>query len=73
MDVFGTIEAVKAVSELFCPVSGEVLAINVALEDDPALVNADPYGDGWMIRLRVTDPAALEELLDHKGYRKLVD
>jgi len=73
MDVFGTIEAVKAVSELFSPLAGEVLAVNSALEDDPALVNSDPYGDGWMIRLRVTDPSALEDLLDHKGYRKLVD
>lgn len=73
MDVFGTIEAVKAVSELFCPVAGEVVAVNSALEDDPGLVNSDPYGDGWMILLRVSDPAALEELLDHKGYRKLVD
>jgi glycine cleavage system H protein len=73
MDVFGTIEAVKAVSELFCPLAGEVVAVNSALEDDPALVNADPYGDGWMIRLRVSDPSTLEDLLDHKGYRKLVD
>jgi glycine cleavage system H protein len=73
MDVFGTIEAVKAVSELFCPVAGAVVAVNGALEDDPGLVNSDPYGDGWMIRLRVNDPSALDELLDHKGYRKLVD
>jgi len=72
MEVFGTIEAVKAVSELFCPVAGEVLEVNGALEDDPALVNADPFGDGWMIRLRVSDPSALDDLLDDKGYRKLV-
>ena len=72
METFGTIEAVKAVSDLFCPVEGEVVEVNAALEDDPALVNSDPYGDGWMIRLRVADPGALEDLLDHKAYRKLV-
>ena len=53
MDVFGTIEAVKAVSELFCPLTGEVTEINEALEGDPSLVNKDPYGDGWMIKLRI--------------------
>ena len=60
MDVFGTIEAVKAVSELFCPVAGEVVAVNERLDKEPALVNSDPYGDGWMVRLRVRDPGELD-------------
>lgn len=68
MDVFGTIEAVKAVSELFCPIAGEVVEINPALEKDPALVNRDPYGDGWMIRLRVRNPVELEQLLTANDY-----
>jgi glycine cleavage system H protein len=68
MDAFGTIEAVKAVSDLFCPVAGEVVAVNDALDDDPSLVNSDPYGTGWMIRLRVTDPGQLDALLDANAY-----
>ena len=68
MDVFGTIEAVKAVSDLFAPVSGEVVEVNGALEDDPALVNGDPYGDGWMIRIRVADAAELEGLMSSTDY-----
>jgi glycine cleavage system H protein len=71
-DVFGTIEAVKAVSELFCPLGGEVTEVNDRLDKDPALVNSDPYGAGWMIRLRVTEPAQLDELLEPDAYRKLV-
>ena len=68
-EVFGTIEAVKAVSELFSPVSGEVVAVNDALDSNPALVNSDPYGEGWMIRLRVTDAAELDSLLDAAAYQ----
>jgi len=68
MDVFGTIEAVKAVSELFCPVAGEVVEVNEALEKDPALVNRDPYGDGWMIRLRVRNLGELDQLLSASDY-----
>ncbi len=68
MGVFGTVEAVKAVSELFCPVSGEVVESNGALEGDPALINREPYGGGWMVRLRLSDPAELATLLDPKGY-----
>jgi len=68
MDVFGTIEAVKAVSELFCPVAGEVVAANKALDQDPALVNRDPYGDGWMIKLRVKKPDELRQLLSAADY-----
>ncbi len=68
MDVFGTVEAVKAVSDLYMPVSGEVVAVNDALNDDPSRVNADPYGEGWMIRVRVSDPSQLDDLLDAAGY-----
>ncbi len=68
MDTFGTIEAVKAVSDLYCPLAGEVVGVNEALDDDPALVNSDPYGEGWMILLRVDDPLEFEELLDADGY-----
>lgn len=73
MEVFGTIEAVKAVSDLYSPVSGEVIAVNEALEEDPALVNSDPYGEGWMVRLRVGDPSDLDELLDSDAYRAIVE
>jgi glycine cleavage system H protein len=69
-DVFGTIEAVKAVSELYAPVAGTVTEVNTALEADPALVNRDPYGPGWMIKLRVKDPAELAQLLDSEAYKK---
>ena len=69
---FGTIEAVKAVSDLYCPLTGEVVAVNQALDDDPSLVNSDPYGAGWMILLRVTDESALGDLLDAAGYQALV-
>lgn len=68
-DVFGTIEAVKAVSELFSPVAGEVVEINPRLDQEPALVNSDPYGAGWMIRIRPDDEAALEALLDATAYK----
>ncbi len=68
MDIFGTIEAVKAVSDLYCPVGGEIVEVNEELEDDPALVNTDPYGEGWMVRLRVDDPAEVGQLLDATGY-----
>jgi len=68
MEPFGTIEAVKAVSELFCPVAGEVVEVNDAIEGDPSVVNKDPYGAGWMIRLKVKNPAELEELLGPADY-----
>ncbi len=67
---FGTIEAVKAVSELFMPVAGEVIAINEALDADPAVVNRDPYGAGWMVKIRMSDKSALDGLLDAAAYRK---
>ena len=68
MDVFGTIEAVKAVSELFSPLSGEVVAVNTRLDKEPALVNADPYGEGWMIRMRVKKEAERAQLLNADAY-----
>lgn len=73
LEVFGTIEAVKAVSELYCPVAGEVVEVNEALEDDPALVNEDPYGDGWMVRLAVDDEADVEDLLTSTGYEEHIE
>ena len=68
-DVFGTIEAVKAVSELFSPIAGEVTEVNSRLDQEPALVNSDPYGDGWMIRVRPDDAGAADALLDSAAYR----
>jgi glycine cleavage system H protein len=68
--VFGTIEAVKAVSELYAPVAGTITAVNTALEGDPALINRDPYGAGWMVKLRVKNPAELEQLLGSAAYKK---
>ena len=69
-DVFGTIEAVKAVSELYAPAAGVVTEVNAALQGDPALVNRDPYGAGWMIKLRVKNSAELEQLLSSEAYKK---
>ena len=71
-DVFGTIEAVKAVSELYAPVSGEVLDINGRLDAEPALVNTEPYGNGWMIKLRMTEASEKSGLLDAGTYRSKV-
>ncbi|MFA7409297.1 MAG: glycine cleavage system protein GcvH [Bacteroidales bacterium] len=71
-DSFGNIEAVKAVEELYMPVSGEVIEINPALESTPEVVNKDPYGEGWMIKVRITDPAELDLLLDAGSYIKLI-
>jgi glycine cleavage system H protein len=68
---FGVVESVKAVSDLFVPVSGEILAANDALTSQPELVNSEPYGAGWMLRIRVADPAQLEELLDAPAYEQL--
>jgi glycine cleavage system H protein len=71
-DVFGTIEAVKAVSELYCPVAGEVVEVNSRLDQEPALVNSDPYGDGWMIKLRVAGDVDRSDLLDAGAYGRLI-
>jgi len=70
--VFGTVEAVKTVSDLFMPVTGTVLAVNEALADEPAAVNNDPYGAGWMVRIRISDPAELEGLLSAGQYTAVV-
>lgn len=71
-ETFGSIEAVKTVSDLNMPVSGEVLEVNEAINDQPELVNNDPYGKGWMIKIRVADPAELDTLLDAAGYQALI-
>lgn len=68
-EVFGTVEAVKTVSDLFMPVSGEILEFNSALEDSPDLVNKDPYGEGWMVRIKITDISEAETLLDAGQYK----
>jgi glycine cleavage system H protein len=72
MEPFGTIEAVEAVSELYIPVGGEVTAINESLQDDPAVVNRDPYGEGWMVKLRLSDPSELDGLLSADAYTALI-
>ena len=71
-DVFGTIEAVKAVSELYAPVAGEIVEVNPRLDGEPALVNSDPYGDGWMIKVRLADGADRSALMDAGAYGTLV-
>ena len=71
-DVFGTIEAVKAVSELFSPIAGEVVAINDRLDKEPALVNSDPYGAGWMIKVRPDDPSEADRLMKSDAYGKQI-
>lgn len=70
MDVFGTVEAVKAVSDLYSPVTGEIVEVNASLADDPSQVNSDPYGAGWMIRIRVADESELDAMLGAAEYEK---
>lgn len=71
-DVFGTVEAVKTVSDLNMPVSGEVLEFNETLNDQPELVNSDPYGEGWMIKISVADPAEADSLLSAEQYKAII-
>jgi glycine cleavage system H protein len=71
-EVFGTVEAVKTVSVLFLPVSGEILEFNEDLEAEPEKVNEDPYGDGWMIRVKMSEPSEVEDLLDAEAYKELI-
>lgn len=71
-EIFGTVEAVKTVSDLFLPLSGEIIEFNKALEDEPEKVNSDPYGDGWMIKLKCSDLSQIEELLSAEAYKELV-
>ncbi len=70
-EVFGTVEAVKTVSDLFMPVSGEIIEVNDKLENEPELVNNDPYGDGWMVKVKFSDITQLSELLDFDGYESI--
>ena len=71
-EIFGTVEAVKTVSDLFLPVSGTITEVNPALEANPELVNSDPYGEGWMVKMTVTNPADVEALMDAAGYEAVV-
>ena len=71
-DVFGSVEAVKTVSDLFMPLTGEVIEFNEGLEDDPEIVNNDPYGKGWMIKISFTDNSQIEDLLDAQAYQELI-
>jgi glycine cleavage system H protein len=72
-EVFGTVEAVKTVSDLFMPLSGEVLEFNAALEDTPESVNDDPYKSGWMIKVKIEDPSQISDLLDFDAYKQLIN
>lgn len=71
-EVFGSVEAVKTVSDLFMPLAGEVVEFNEALEDEPELVNKDPYGEGWMIKIKLSDASEIESLLDAEAYTNLI-
>ncbi|GAB5401722.1 MAG: glycine cleavage system protein GcvH [Aureisphaera sp.] len=71
-EVFGTVEAVKTVSDLFMPLSGEVIEFNEDLEAEPEQVNSDPYGAGWMIKIKISNPEELEDLLDDEAYKEVI-
>ncbi len=71
-EVFGSVEAVKTVSDLFMPLSGEVIAFNENLEDTPEKVNSDPYGDGWMIKIKISDNSQIDDLLDAAAYKEVI-
>ena len=71
-EVFGTVEAVKTVSDLFLPVSGEIIEFNEGLEDEPEKVNTDPYGDGWMVKVSINDATQLDDLLSVEAYKELI-
>ncbi len=71
-EVLGTVEAVKTVSELFSPVSGEIVEVNESLEDDPELVNTDPYGKGWMVKIKLSDASELDSLMTAEAYKEMV-
>jgi glycine cleavage system H protein len=72
MEPFGIIEAVKAVSDLFSPVTGKVIEVNSALDDDPMVINRDPYGEGWMIKVELSDKSQLDDLLDATSYKGII-
>ncbi|MFD2474588.1 glycine cleavage system protein GcvH [Amycolatopsis silviterrae] len=71
-DPFGEVESTKSVSELFAPVDGEIVAVNAAVADSPELINSDPYGEGWLVEIRLDDPAGLEALLEAEAYQALI-
>lgn len=71
-EVFGTVEAVKTVSDLFIPITGEIIEFNEALEDEPEKVNTDPYGAGWMVKIKISDATQLDDLLDADAYKALI-
>ncbi|MBW2962445.1 glycine cleavage system protein GcvH [Mesonia aestuariivivens] len=71
-EVFGTVEAVKTVSDLYLPLSGEVIEFNESLEDEPENVNTDPYGEGWMIKIKISNPSEIDDLLDEAAYKALI-
>lgn len=71
-EVFGTVEAVKTVSDLFLPLSGEIIEFNESLEDEPEKVNSDPYGEGWMIKIKISDPSQMEGLMSDADYKALI-
>lgn len=71
-DTFGTVEAVKTVSDLYAPIDGVVTELNEALEDNPEIVNDDPYGDGWMIKMKLSDPSQMDSLLSSESYNELI-
>lgn len=73
LEAFGTIEAVKAVSDLFSPISGRVVEVNEILEDDPMVINRDAYGDGWMIKIEMSDSSEMDPLLSAEDYRSLIE
>ena len=71
-DTFGTIEAVKTVADMLAPVSGKIIEVNKALNDNPEVVNTDPYGDGWMVKMEISDPSELDKLMDVTAYKALI-
>lgn len=71
-EIFGSVEAVKTVSDLLMPLTGEITAFNEALEDQPELVNTDPYGEGWMIKIKIADTSEIDNLLDAEGYKAVI-
>jgi len=72
-EVFGSIEAVKTVSDLFMPISGEILEFNESLESTPEIINSDPYGEGWIIKVKITNPEEVNDLYDANGYGELIE
>ena len=72
-EVFGTVEAVKTVSDLFMPITGEIIELNESLDDEPELVNTDPYGEGWMIKIKISDIETINDLLDADSYQALIE